>query len=185
MTWETILKAKKRPYQRKDLIGSIPHMFHFVTRMIRPKAEQNEKYLNNYAAWDELSTEDKTEIVKLLTEESPWKADWMLREYGYSKNPSIDLIPGVSKQDDTTLLINNLEYESWRVSELANDNNPSKVERDFPPESKLKNKDKVNQYWQDDWERMVKKYRRRIYRDIKEILVTRRKRIDQYTSRGY
>ena len=91
MTWETILKAKKRPYQRKDLIGSIPHMFHFVTRMIRPKAEQNEGYLKLYAAWDELSTGDKTEIVRLLTEESSWKADWMIRDYGRSPDVDINL----------------------------------------------------------------------------------------------
>ena len=134
--------------------GSIPHMFQWVNRIIRPKEEQTPQYLSKYLAWDELTAPVRKRIVELLTTSEP---HW--------NNPSeqIELIPGVTATSDgENLTIDRQKYQEWRDA----DPNPS-FREPLQTEAGLGAKEPLRGQWEAE---PYKKKRWRAYRTVQEWL---------------
>ena len=61
MEWFSVIKRR-----RKSMQGNIPHFYHWLTRVSRPKSQHTKEWLDKYCAWEDLPNPLKDYIKEFV-----------------------------------------------------------------------------------------------------------------------
>jgi len=113
MEWFSVVKRRKKSMQ-----GNIPHLYQWLTRLVRPASEHTKEYLDKYCAWEDLP-DDLKEYFK----------DFVFRDIKSNISPGTrwgrDPIPGIILYwTGNNFTVDEDAYNDWRTAQGGSHSEP-------------------------------------------------------------
>lgn len=107
MWFDKQVKSNSIVKRYNSMEGSIPHFYHFLSRVFRPASQHTPNYLKKYYGWDELDDILKAAIKRLLEQSDPeiTASTWSIKRLGVKV-----------KWDGLEPTLDEVYYTEWRNS---------------------------------------------------------------------
>ena len=114
MEWFNVVKRRKKSMQ-----GNIPHLYQWLTRLVRPASEHTKEYLDKYCAWEDLPNGlreyMKDFVFRGISSNIPKQSKWGRREP----------IPGIKLHwTGNNFTVDEDAYNDWRTAQGGSHSDP-------------------------------------------------------------